>query len=562
MARGRSPSPGPGRGRSGSAGRGKGRGRSPAQPDACDPAGGLPLTRCVFVAACMTVLMALVLTVPHVNVDSPPQLATGGDSAAYKVAKEAFYTGHSGGSSWEIVLVTAIAPVSVFCVQVVQLSLKRPGPLANVLINFLLVACPLHAAFVLPDCAVHLMLGLLAATAAAAAAVGMRLRAWGAALDDMARAMHLPRKAFVTAYRGTMMLATCLAILAVDFPSFPRRFAKTETFGVSVMDAGVGSVLLTQAMVSPVARMTRTSAMQRVGAAMRSASPLVLLGLARVASTAAADYHTHVTEYGVHWNFFFTLAAISVLGNALPLQGWAAAVGAGVLSAAYEYALSSHGLQDYILHAPRNDLLSANREGVFGCAGYAAVFFAGVALGQLIFGGRGGGGGGGRPSALWWIGLCAWLVAVSAALWGLLVALERTGLRVSRRMVNLPYVVWTLAYNALLLALFLLGELLVHFVEKPESKPSAVMLSKPRFRTVQAFRRYFGESCQMLCDALNRNLLAVFLGSNLLTGAVNMSLPTLEASWWQGVAITALYSFSITSLAAAAHHRKLNLKFW
>ena len=71
----------------------------------------------------------------------------------------------------------------------------------------------------------------------------------------------------------------------------------------------------------------------------------------------------------------------------------------------------------------------------------------------------------------------------------------------------------------------------MHFVEKPESKPSAVMLSKPRFRTVQAFRRYFGESCQMLCDALNRNLLAVFLGSNLLTGAVNMSLPTLEASW-------------------------------
>ena len=120
--------------------------------------------------------MALILTVPRVRVDSPPRLATGGDSAAYKVAKEAFYTGHSGGSSWEIVLVTAIAPVSVFCVQVVQLSLKRPGPLANVLINFLLVACPLHAAFVLPDCAVHLMLGLLAATAAAAAAVGMQVR--------------------------------------------------------------------------------------------------------------------------------------------------------------------------------------------------------------------------------------------------------------------------------------------------------------------------------------------------------------------------------------------------
>ena len=34
-----------------------------------------------------------------------------------------------------------------------------------------------------------------------------------------------------------------------------------------------------------------------------------------------SDYHTHVTEYGVHWNFFFTLAVISIVGNALPLQG-------------------------------------------------------------------------------------------------------------------------------------------------------------------------------------------------------------------------------------------------
>jgi len=59
-----------------------------------------------------------------------------------------------------------------------------------------------------------------------------------------------------------------------------------------------------------------------------------------------------------------------------------------------------------------------------------------------------------------------------------------------------------------------------------------------------------------LLDALNRHLLGVFLLANLLTGAVNLTLPTMHASGPFGLCVLCVYMVAVCAAACAAEGSK------
>ncbi|KAG2398882.1 uncharacterized protein HKW66_Vig0086370 [Vigna angularis] len=99
--------------------------------------------------------------------------------------------------------------------------------------------------------------------------------------------------------------------------------------------------------------------------AVVSSSPLIILGFLRLVTTTGVDYQVHVGEYGVHWNFFFTLAAVSILSSFINIAPQYCGVIGSLLLVGYQFCLVQ-GLNHYLLSDERGvDILSQNKEGIF-----------------------------------------------------------------------------------------------------------------------------------------------------------------------------------------------------
>lgn len=327
------------------------------------------------------------------------------------------------------------------------------------------------------------------------------------------------------------MVVTCVAILAVDFKVFPRRFAKVETWGTSLMDMGVGSFVFSAGLIS--ARPVLKTGAASLKSAFRHSLPLLVLGLIRLYSVKGLDYAEHVSEYGVHWNFFFTLALLPPSVALVQSSHLMALLISCLLQAVLEFT----SLKAWILTAPRDNLLTQNREGLFSFFGYLSIFLIGQSIGLDILPRN-------RNKMPTLTRLFLWSTWFSLLLF--LASWYR--MQVSRRLANLPYVLWVSAFNCAQLALFSTVESLLF--------PGLYSSTDRNTET-----RKCKHATSLVLGSFNRNGLAIFLLANLGTGLVNLSMDTLNANRIMSMTVLVVYVGTLTIIATTLHRYNISIKF-
>eukprot|EP01039_Chlorochromonas_danica_P012293 gene12293-14018_t len=154
-------------------------------------------------------------------------------TSTYKEEHESFVSNLSGSSAECVVLCLAHVPAYILLTKMIQ-GFSAP----RVLLDFMGLGLPLMLTMtVFSEYTVASMCFLLVMYAAT-----YKIRAgsfsFRSTFPPSPEKELYGRTSYLTLSKGATVLFTCIAILAVDFPIFPRYFGKTETFGVSLMDYG------------------------------------------------------------------------------------------------------------------------------------------------------------------------------------------------------------------------------------------------------------------------------------------------------------------------------------
>lgn len=353
------------------------------------------------------------------------------------------------------------------------------------------------------------------------------------------------RRNFITNVRSVINILTGIAILAVDFKIFPRRFAKTETFGFSLMDVGVGTYVFSSAVVTALNMQDkprkRSNFFKNVWTTFLSCTPLFILGSVRFIVTNELDYQQQISEYGVHWNFFITLAYTKFLSTIILLLVPPRFMVVITISLCilHEFSLQAFGLQDWVMSSVRRDtFLTANREGLCSTLGYVALYFVAMQVGIFIK----------LKHVKTFKDNLKLLYKLLGIVFGslILTICFDSSIGVSRRLANFGYISWITFVSITMVVIILIGELFLTAV---------FMKRKGGVERAEDMKL-------IILEGINFNGLTFFLLANVFTGLVNLSIHTLNVNVVNSLLILICYMFVVCGIMSAVYLYKIKLKFW
>ena len=340
-----------------------------------------------------------------------------------------------------------------------------------------------------------------------------------------------------------VLISTTIMILAVDFRVFPRRNGKIEHFGLGLMDAGAICFLGINAVISPEVRLLRNGSSKSgkldvFNKNAYSCCKLLIVGIIRLLTIKNLNYQEHVSEYGVHMNFFLILVLVKLLGMTIsltfdrlvfhPLFGLS-------LICLHEVLLKRFGFSDYLQQdGYRHTFLDKNKESFFTMIGYVGFYLSCFNLPGLLeepiqekAGDRK------KPSDE--LRTTRRLLSHALFYFFLFKLADTLSERISRRNMNMAFTCLTLSLIYLICALESLWAILYdrYYADPSHADASCSPKGRPACppSTIQ--------------NGYTNNGLIAFLLSNILTGFVNMSTNTMQTNDLNAIILLFAYSFVV-----------------
>ncbi|KAJ3424908.1 phosphatidylinositol-glycan biosynthesis class w protein [Anaeramoeba flamelloides] len=270
--------------------------------------------------------------------------------------------------------------------------------------------------------------------------------------------------------------------------------------------------------------------------------PLVIVGLCRFLTLILTNYQRHFSEYGVHWNFFYTLASITFLSTVLFnfIQPKYAAFYGVIIMIGHQIALKN-GMRDFLQFAQRTNFFTKNKEGFASLPGFFALFLVACTIGYYIF--KQG------KSKKNWLKMYKAFIAIDIILWICYYFSNKFVEPVSRRSVNLSYGLCVIAH----FLLQMIGFMTIDCFTVPYHEEIAPIYMK---------NLPLNERSTSITVGLNFNQLWLFIFANICVGITNCTFQTVYLSKFTGFIYVMLYMATFSIGGLIYYIKGLRFKFW